>query len=149
MTFQFEANVNIPRRRGQRSERADYGTARVKDKAFEAIRRLWEKRRQQGLKLKDVAGRIDADPGWVSKHLRGPGNWTLRTFGALVEGLEGEAEIDVFPIEEPADDRTNFDAYSEFGTVPVMRLGSFPEGEFTTVALPVVSVSISYKKLGA
>jgi hypothetical protein len=113
MTFGSETPARGAGRRY--SDRSDLGTARVRDKAFDAVRGLWNKRKSEGVKLKDVAERIGADPGWVSKHLRGPGNWTMRTFGALVEGLDGEAEIQVFPMEEQSLDRSNFDAYAQFG----------------------------------
>jgi hypothetical protein len=90
---------------------SDYGLARARDKAFDAVRALWAKRQSEGVKLKDVAQRIGADKGWVSKQLSGPGNWTLRTFGALVEGMDGEIDISVSPIELAPSSRPNYDAY--------------------------------------
>lgn len=91
----------------------DYGYARIRDIAFDAVHLLWARRKRQGVKLKDVANRIGRDSGWVSKQLRGPGNWTLRTFGELVEALDGEAEIEVFGLDEPPE-RSNYDAYSDY-----------------------------------
>lgn len=95
-----------------RANLSDYGFARVRDKAFDAVHALWGKRKSEGVLLKDVAAKIGRDTGWVSKQLRGPGNWTLRTFGELVEALDGEAEIEVFGLEEPFASKSNYDAYS-------------------------------------
>jgi hypothetical protein len=100
------------RKRG--SDRGDYGFARARDLAFDAVTELWRKRRAAGTKQSDIAAILNRDPGWVSRQLSGPGNWTLRTFGELVEALDGEAEISVHPIEEAPADRTNYHAYLEY-----------------------------------
>lgn len=76
-----------------------YGFALVRDAAFDAVRKLWRRRQAQGMTPKDLAARIGRDPAWISRYLKGPGNWTLRTFGAFVIALDGEAEINVFGLE--------------------------------------------------
>ena len=106
----------------RRSDSADYGFARVRDKAFDAVHTLWRKRKTDGVMLKDVADKIGRDPGWVSKQLSGPGNWTLRTFGELVEGLDGEPEIQVFDLNSSIDDRPNYDAYLDFDDHPATKI---------------------------
>lgn len=58
-----------------------------------------------------MANAIGADAGWVSKNLRGPGNWTMKTFGAFVEGLNGEAQIIIRAAEDPSPVLTNYHAY--------------------------------------
>ena len=95
----------------RKTEIEDYGLARVRDKAFDAVRTLWRRRQAEGMNQIDVARKLNRDPAWVSKQLRGPGNWTLRTFGALVEALDGEAEIIVHALEEPLSPIPNYDAY--------------------------------------
>ena len=100
-----------------RNSASDYGIARVRDKAFDAVMQLWDRRQAEGVQLKDVAEKIGADKGWISKQFRGPGNWTLKTFGSLVEALDGEAEIRVFAIEDPVDNPSNYDAYLDYPTV--------------------------------
>jgi len=95
---------------------AAYGTARARDIAFDAIRSLWDRRKEEGMKQKELAALIGRDAGWVSRCFRGPGNWTFQTFGALAIGLGGEIEIIVRPIEEPSPP-TNFDAYEEFAEI--------------------------------
>jgi hypothetical protein len=104
-------------------ERDQYGFARVRDIAFDAVQSLWRRRRAEGITQVDLANAIGRDTAWVSKNLRGPGNWTLRTFGALVEGLGGAAEIIVRAAEDPPAVRTNYDAYLDFdtGTQPPLR----------------------------
>jgi hypothetical protein len=93
---------------------AEYGVVRVRDQAFDAVQRLWRKRRDAGATQKALADVINRDPGWVSKNLRAPGNWTLRTIGELVQALNGEIEIKVSGVEEAVDDPSNFDAYAEY-----------------------------------
>ena len=61
-----------------------------------------------------VAEAIGRDPGWVSKNLRAPGNWTLRIVGELVQGLGGEIDFQVFPQEQARSDRSNYDAYDGY-----------------------------------
>ncbi len=90
---------------------ANYGVARVRDQAFDAVRALWRRRHAAGLSQKALADAIGRDQAWVSRNLRAPGNWTLRTIGELVQGLHGEIEIIVHATEDLAAQRPNFDAY--------------------------------------
>jgi hypothetical protein len=105
MTTQFDLTSLAPK------ERRDYGFARVRDAAFDAVSSLWTRRQNEGLTQVDLANAIGADPGWVSKNLRGPGNWTMRTFGTFVEGLDGEAQITIRAAEDPLPVLTNYHAY--------------------------------------
>jgi hypothetical protein len=99
-------------------ERRDYGFARVRDLAFDAVRVLWTRRQKEGWQQSDIVRNIDSDPGWVSKKLRSPGNWTLRTFGELVEALDGEVEIIAHAKEDIKDSRQNHSAYDGYGPSP-------------------------------
>ena len=99
----------------QPRELADYGFARVRDIAFDAVNALWRRRRDGGMKQVELARIIGRDPGWISKNLSGPGNWTLRTFGELVEGLDGRIVINVYPSEEAPSTRDNYSAYHDHG----------------------------------
>jgi hypothetical protein len=99
------------------SERGDYGFARVRDIAFDAIHALWKIRRDGGIKQADVAKALNRDPAWVSRQLSGPGNWTLRTIGELMEALDGELEIKAYRLEDSYPAR-NYDAYSGYGISP-------------------------------
>lgn len=92
----------------------DYGLARARDAAFDAVYQLWKRRHAEGMKQKDIADRLGRNRGWVSRNLRGPGNWTMRTLGAFVEALNGELEIHVFAKEDPIGDRKNSNAYSGY-----------------------------------
>src|ERR1700683_5573331 len=93
---------------------ADYGFARAPDQAFDAVMRVWERRKKEGLTQAQLASAIGRDPAWVSRYFRGPGNWTLRTAGAFVAGMNGELEITAHPLEEPIQSPTNYDAYLEY-----------------------------------
>lgn len=97
-------------------DRADYGFARVRDVAFDAIHQLWQRRRRDGMKQKDIAQAIGRDPGWVSRKLSAPGNWTLRSLGELAEALNGEVEIVIHGTEDPPALRHNYHAYVGYGT---------------------------------
>jgi transcriptional regulator with XRE-family HTH domain len=90
---------------------ANYGVARVRDQAFDAVRALWRRRHADGLSQKALADVIGRDQAWVSRNLRAPGNWTLRTIGELTQGLDGEIEVIVHAAEDLAAQRPNFDGY--------------------------------------
>lgn len=93
---------------------ADFGFARTRDLAFDAVQRLWRRRRDEGMKQIDIAKAIDRQPAWVNRSLRGPGNWTLRTLGELVQGLNGELEITVHGLEDAPTVRGNYHAYADY-----------------------------------
>jgi hypothetical protein len=93
---------------------ADYGFARARDIAFDAVHGLWRRRSAEGMKQVDIARAIGRDAAWVCRSLRGPGNWTLRTIGELVYGMNGELEIAVHGIEDPLPERPNFHAYAGY-----------------------------------
>ena len=121
MTFLSSDLVQIKGR-----DHADYGVVRLRDQAFDAVQELWRKRKAAGETQKMLADRIGRDPAWVSKNLRAPGNWTLRTIGELVQALEGEIEIRVSGLEEPIGQPENFDAYDQYiqRKLPVNFVGS-------------------------
>lgn len=98
----------------QKKDLADYGVGRVRDAAFDALRTLWKRRQAEGMLQKDLAEVIGSDPSTVSKWLRGPGNWTLRTIGELTAGLNGELEIRVNALEDPITSPVNYHAYAEY-----------------------------------
>lgn len=96
----------------------DYGLARARDAAFDAVVRLWRKRRDSGMKQKDLAAIMDKRESWVSRQLSGPGNWTMKVFGQLVDALDGDIEIQVYGREETELGSSNEDAYSGYGLPP-------------------------------
>jgi hypothetical protein len=114
-------------------ERRDYGFARIRDAAFDAVSSLWARRQSEGMTQVDVANAIGGDPGWVSKNLRGPGNWTMRTFGTFVEALNGEALITVRAAEDPLPVRSNYNAY----------VGYEPEITATSVKATIQQASVA------
>ena len=95
-------------------EQGDYGFARVRDQAFDAIQALWRRRRAEGMRQKDIAAFLGREPAWVSRNLSAPGNWTLRTFGEFMQALGGEAEIKVFAVEDAPMVARNRDAYEGY-----------------------------------
>lgn len=122
-------------------ERCNYGFARVRDIAFDSVQTLWRKRKAHGTTQAQVAAAIGKDVAWVSRNLRGPGNWTLRTLGAFVEALDGQIEIVVTPHEDikPA----NWHAYCDYeaplsdGNLPRMP----PQTAITDANLAYITVS--------
>lgn len=93
------------------SSNNDYGFARVRDIAFDAVRKLWRRRQSEGMKQTDLAVKLGRDTAWVSRKLSAPGNWTLRTLGEFAHALDGEAKIEIVGLEDPLDLRSNYDAY--------------------------------------
>jgi hypothetical protein len=78
----------------------NYGFARVRDHAYDAVQELWLRRKAEGWTEARLAENLGRDTDWLSGYLQGPGNWTFRTFGALVEGLGGVVEIRVRAAED-------------------------------------------------
>jgi hypothetical protein len=95
-------------------ERREYGFLRVRDAAFDAVCALWKRRQDEGMTQAQIASAIDGDTGWVSKNLRGPGNWTMKTFGAFVEALQGEVQISIRATEDAPPVLTNYHAYVDY-----------------------------------
>lgn len=96
-----------------RRDLATYHFEHVRNIIFTAVLGLWRRRQDQGMKQVDLAKFLERDPAWVSRSLRGPGNWTLRTFGELVAAMDGDIEVIVRPAEDVAANRINYDAYKE------------------------------------
>lgn len=96
-------------------ERRDYGFARVRDIAFDAVQELWRRRKNEGMRQTDIAAAIGRNPGWVSRKLKAPGNWTLRSLGEFVEALNGEIEIVIHGLEDPPSPASNYHAYADYG----------------------------------
>jgi len=95
-------------------EQGDYGFARVRDQAFDAVQALWRRRQAEGMRQKDIAAFLGRKPAWVSRNLSAPGNWTLRTLGEFMQALGGEAEIQVHAMEDPIGGTRNHDAYDGY-----------------------------------
>jgi hypothetical protein len=122
----------------------DYGLARARDAAFDAVTRLWRKRRDAGMKQRDLAALMDKRESWVSRQLSGPGNWTMKVFGQLVDALDGEIEIVVHGREETEPQVTNHDAYSGYGYRPgIQQAVTAPPSTSAYVPPPQGMVSTS------
>lgn len=91
----------------------NYGFARTRDLAFAAVRNFWKLRQAEGMTQADLAERLGRDKAWVSRKLSGPTNWTLRTFGDLVDAMDGEVEITIADIRNAPSG--NYDAYADYG----------------------------------
>lgn len=94
----------------------NYGFARVRDVAYDAVQELWRRRKEEGWTQIKLAANIGRDTGWLSKKLQGPGNWTFRTFGTLVQGLKGDVQMSVRAIEDPLPGGINYHAYAGYET---------------------------------
>lgn len=124
----------------QPQELTEYGFARARDIAFDAVTVLWRRRRDAGMKQKELAEIIGRDTSWVSRNLRGPGNWTLRTLGAFVEGLNGELKIIVEATEDqPPTGGNYYSAYDELD-----GLTRFPGGVSNSAQIIGESTASSY-----
>jgi transcriptional regulator with XRE-family HTH domain len=99
-------------RHSEGEDGAQYGIARARNQAFNAVIRLWRKRSQAGMTQAEFARKLGRDTGWLSTKLKGPSNWTLKTFGRMAEALDGDIEILVHDLHDPPAQRDNFDAYA-------------------------------------
>lgn len=93
-------------------ETRDYVFERARSLAFDAVYALWQKRQSEGIRQKDIAEKLEKREAWVSRSLRGPGNWTVRTLAELTDALGGELEITVRPIEDISS--KNYHAYVNY-----------------------------------
>lgn len=84
--------------------------ARVRDALFDGVYALWQQRKREGLTQSTLAAELGRDRAWVSRTLRGPANWTVRSVAELLAALDGKLEVAVIPRERPAAD--NYDHYS-------------------------------------
>ena len=108
--------------------------ARARDAAYNAVYALWLRRKAEGMTQKDIGVKLDRDAARISKHLAGPGNWTLRTLGEMVEALDGIVAIAAYPAEEF--ERKNYDIYEDIGHPEprfVEPLCTFVESDSQTV----------------
>ena len=101
------------RKKRKSTDRGDFGFAMARSAAFLAVLSLWKKRNKAGLKQSELAKIIGRDAGWVNNQLKGPSNWTMRTFGELVEALDGEVEIQVIGRDAVISNIPNYDVYAE------------------------------------
>ncbi|MCV0385646.1 MAG: helix-turn-helix domain-containing protein [Nitrobacter sp.] len=134
MTSQSKQIVMTP------DQRADYGFARVRDAAYDAVMDLWRRRKAEGMTQSQLADALGGDTGWLSRNLRGPGNWTLRTVGRFVEALNGEIELKIHGLEDPLSAPPNYHAYigyeAQTATDPAAPFGLPSSG--ITAAKPYV-----------
>jgi hypothetical protein len=130
-------------------ELADYGHAIVRDLAFDVVRSLWDKRHSAGMKQFELAERIGKDPAWISRNLRGPGNWTFRTFGAFLAALDAEVEMTGHLLNDGVQKGTeNFHAYDEFVDEPTRTEGKTANIKMQgSVAAPGTAASKSKVKI--
>ena len=123
----------------------EYGAARIRNEAFEQVRLLWERRKQEGWIQKGVAEKIGRDPAWVSRSLSAPGNWTLRTIGAFTQALNGEVEIKIVAVEDAVDIPSNFDAYEGYITNDMNHIRSRIISVNVTPLPPPVKIEATQK----
>ena len=98
---------------------SDFGLARVRDLAFDAFIGLWRRRRAGGMTQRELLKRMRSNPATLSRNLRAPGNWTMRTFGELVQALGGRVTITVEAAEDVKQAAVNHDAYDGYAPVAV------------------------------
>ena len=98
---------------------SDFGLARVRDLAFDSVIGLWRKRRAEGMTQRDLLKRMRSSPATLSRNLRAPGNWTMRTFGELVQALGGRVTITVEAAEDVEHGTVNHDAYDGYAPAAV------------------------------
>src|ERR1700682_2137522 len=127
--------------KSKQRELGDYGYARARDLAFDAVQSWCRRRQAAGVKQIDIARTLDRSPAWVSRNLRGPGNWTLRTFGAFVEALNGEAQITIRALDDAPQILSNYHAYVGYEpqTATIPERGIIPGATLAATATQIPS----------
>lgn len=92
----------------------DYVSERARAIAFDAVYALWQKRHAEGRMKSALADTLGKNNSWVSRSLKGPANWTIKTLAELTYALDGDLEIIVRPLEDIKKTRRNYDIYSEY-----------------------------------
>ena len=113
-----------------------FGFARARDLAYDAVQELWARRKAEGWTQVEFAEKLGRDTGWLCKKLQGPGNWTFKTFGALVQGLDGDLEIKVHAAEDAHFPLLNYHAYIEFGDAPAEHFAETANTQFVKLIEP-------------
>lgn len=124
-------------------QRAEYGIARAKSIAFDAVHELWRRRRAEGKTQADLAKVLGKDEGWLSKNLRGPGNWTIKTLGELVEALDGDLEIVLHALEDPLPVLKNHHAYAGY------EINAFTQTSSSPIIWETTVVPVNPQTIGA
>jgi hypothetical protein len=120
----------------EKRDLAEFGAARLQDQFFDAVLALWRRRQAEGWSQRKVADSIGRDPAWVSRNLRAPGNWTLLTAGALIQGLDGEADISIAALEDRPTIQQNYDAYEEYKRIsPPLQYNITNSGNATQIQI--------------
>jgi len=132
--------MTSPSKRMTHEERADYGFARVRDAAYDSVMDLWRRRKAEGMTQAQLAEALGGDAGWLSRNLRGPGNWTLRTVGRFVEALNGEVELKVHAMEDPLPVPPNYHAYVGYDPEMVATSSNVSLPQLSGVSSPRASV---------
>jgi transcriptional regulator with XRE-family HTH domain len=130
-------------------QRADYGFARVRDAAYEAVMELWRRRSAEGMTQAQLADALGGDAGWLSRNLKGPGNWTLKTIGRLVDALDGEIELRVYGLEDQLPSRPNYHAYAEYEINTPTQISSFVRANAAPIVWKTTAVPIDLQAIGA
>lgn len=118
------------------ADRAVYASVFLKGLAHDAVVKLWERRKKDGLKQKDLARKIGRNPGWVSRLFSGPRNWTLHSLAELVEAMDGRIQIIVAGKEDRDLAMPNFDAYQPYSRPASRRTIISTGGARVTVSMP-------------
>jgi hypothetical protein len=113
---------------------------RVRDAAFDAVYDLWVRRKAEGVTQKDISETLGRDPGWVSRALAGPSNWTLKTIGELADALNGDVSIKLTPRENHI--CKNYDIYSDICCNDLTNLEVVPSSISNKNGSVLVNVTI-------
>lgn len=122
-------------------ENASYGEELAKSAAHLAVRELWARRLRDGVTQEQIAASIGKDPAWLSRTMKGPANWTLKSLGALVVALDGKLNIQVEAVEDDTSITTaNFNAYDAADTSVVILSGTMNQINDNTSEIKICNI---------
>jgi transcriptional regulator with XRE-family HTH domain len=94
-----------------------YALVRVQEGAFDAVRRLWDRRVAEGMTQKGLAKILGKDQAVISRNLRGPANWTFSTLSKLARGMRAKVQITLVCFEDIEAERVNYDAFDGYAPI--------------------------------
>jgi transcriptional regulator with XRE-family HTH domain len=75
--------------------------ARLRNALFDELRSLFRRRKkEEGIKQKDIAARLDVDPGTVSRRLKGEENVSLDWVSDIARAMDARVEVHIRPLAE-------------------------------------------------
>lgn len=93
-------SATMNRKQLTESEKATY-RARLRTALFNELRAIFRRRKkEEGIKQKDIAARLNVDPGIVSRRLKGEENVSLDWVSDIARAMDARVEVNIRPLAD-------------------------------------------------